>query len=158
MYITQSSPTDVQMSGWLKSKLKKGKSKLAKKLSTMPKWKRMLIAATGLGLVAPATATTAMVAATTVGVPTLATAKAVMIAKQKALPRLRQVRQAIAAKRAAKKAVPPELIQEEQALVEVASTQVPETAASSQAKASSLATVVPLASVGIGLLSLLTRK
>ena len=161
---------DELMGGWLKDKLKKTKSKLVTKMKAMPRWKRALLAATGLGLVAPMTVTAAMTTAAVVGVPTLLTAGTVRLARKKAIPALAKVRAKIAEKKAARQPIPAELSSQEEALVGIAETPVPENrenaavdqtainAAKAEVKpAGAMATAVPIIGLGLTLLSILKK-
>ena len=160
-----------EMSGWLKDEFQKVKSKVSSKLSTMPKWKRILLVGVGLGAVSPTLATTALTtagAAAAIAIPTALAAvpvAATIIAARKA-------KGIIQARIAAKKAAGQDTSADEQQLAQVsdvANQQLPpngpqtEGAASTQLQhleqthgSGSTKTVATIAAVGgLGLLSFL---
>jgi len=84
------------LGGWLRDKLRHAFPKLSAKLQKMPKWGRVLLACTGVGLLAPATTMTLL----TAGVTTAAMAAPIAAS----IAAARKAKKIIAARIAAKQA------------------------------------------------------
>ena len=164
MYTNLNSPEE--LSGPLRDRLRAFKKRLASKVKTMPKWKKALLMASGVGLLMPATATAALTTAAVAGIPTAMTAGAVKLAKKKAAAR----KAALEAK-SAQAPLSDDERAEYSTVTAVASTPVPvaasapqvdstvsqQVAASSAPKPSAAAVAIPAAGVILGLLQLLKK-
>ena len=108
------------LGGWLRDHLRKACPKTAAKLKKMPKWARVMLACTGVGLLAPATTMTLL----TTGVATAAMAAPIAAS----IAAAKKAKKVIAARIAAKKAA-----QQDTAADEAQYAQVSEIAAQNPA-------------------------
>ena len=163
------------LGGGLGDFLHKEKAKLGAKWHKLPKWAKILVAGSGIGLLSPTLMTTAITTAGTalaVAIPTALAAGPVAATIFGA----RKLKKAIEARHAAMAAngqtPPPDEVQHLAAVSEVAAEPIPANAPQTQEAANaattaaeaatkpkmSLATIAPIAGIGLSLLAFLPKK